>query len=127
MSGTTTRLAVELGRAHWHRAIPFVIVVTGFVAGAFAGQLWLSFHPRALRSLLVAEAVLLSALPRLGSSSARTGEVTSHGLGRVVLGAAVTSQVGIGALALASVALLALSWLGPIRTQGEGGTRRFSG
>lgn len=66
MSGSTTRLAVELGCAHWHQAMPFVIVIVGFTAGAFAEQMCLSFHPQALLSLLVAEAGLLLAVAAAG-------------------------------------------------------------
>lgn len=98
MSGSTTRLAVELGRTHWHRAVPFMIVIAGFTAGAFAGQMWLSFHPLALRSLLVAEAGLLLAVAAAGLLLGHDNGLTESGLGRVVV------LGGIAALAMGSQA-----------------------
>lgn len=94
MSGTSTRLAVEVGRGHWFRALPFAVVVVAFFAGCVASSWHLGAGPtRALRGLLCAEAALLLVVGAVGAVTADAGEVSRDTAVRLTLG-------GMGALAM---------------------------
>lgn len=109
MSGTSTRLAVELGGGAWVEALPFGIVVCGFFVGAVAGELWLASHPHALRSLLLAEAGVLLVVAVAGVTAATDGEITVDGLGRIFLGGLAATAMGSQASAVRKAAGLSVN------------------
>ncbi len=94
MSGTSTRLAVEVGRGHWFRALPFVVVVLAFFAGSVASSLYLGARPRrALQGLL---AVVVAA----GAGAAGAGDLGGDTVVRLALGGPGAFAMGIQAAAV---------------------------
>ena len=101
MSGTSTRLAVEVGRGHWFRALPFVVVVLAFFAGSVASSLYLGARPRrALQGLLAVEALLLAVVAAAGVAAAGAGDLGGDTVVRLALGGPGAFAMGIQAAAV---------------------------
>lgn len=58
MSGNSTRFGMALAEGHWSLAGHAVVIISSFVAGAFAGTLISGAASRAMLSLLVGEVLL---------------------------------------------------------------------